>query len=133
MRVIASGCTRNVFPIGPVAIKIPVIKSMRLFLFGLLANIQERDIWRVAKDSGFNGKGRDLFCPVWGSALFGAILFMERVEHVGRHEDRHVIPWGRFIGIGDLRPNNMGWLRGKWVCLDYGSDDCPEAVCLHLE
>ena len=64
------GCTREVLLVGEYAIKIPSLRSWRMFLTGLLCNEQERQ---------FSGLGWSELCPVVFSLPGGFLVIMPRV------------------------------------------------------
>ncbi len=76
-----TGTTRCCFLIGNWAIKIPKIRRWKIFLRGLLANIDES--WKSKHGDPFQKQSyaRVLFCSWWG--LF---LIMERVSALHEHE-----------------------------------------------
>lgn len=121
-----SGTTRIVFLIGKYAIKIPVLNSWRGFLKGLLANVNERNIWHLCPD---------YFLPVLWSLPGGWLVCMPRVKAFSVDH-----PW-YYCFMGDLfHPDNddndqaltarryceafyknIGWYKGKPICIDYGT------------
>jgi hypothetical protein len=52
-----TGVSRDVLCIGRWALKFPKLRTWRAFLIGLLANMQERDLWK-------RGDWPELLCPV---------------------------------------------------------------------
>lgn len=54
----AYGTTRAVLLIGRLAIKFPTMVEWRLFLYGMLGNMQEAVWWNGLPDS------REMMCPV---------------------------------------------------------------------
>jgi len=114
---IAYGCTRTVFLIGPWAIKIPSVVEWRLFLLGLLANMQERIFSRTDWPE---------LCPVLWSLPGGWLVVMRRAKELTREEydqtdfsqwiirDDYVIP-------AEPKMDSFGWLDGKLVAVDYGN------------
>src|ERR1044071_6840615 len=67
----AYGCTRTVFLIGNYAIKIPSTVEWRLFILGLLGNMQE---------AIFSKTGWPELCPVVFSIPGGWLLVMRRAK-----------------------------------------------------
>lgn len=112
-----TGCTRIVILIGNFAIKIPAFDcEWRLFLRGLLANMQEA---RWAKT------GWDELCPVKFSIPGGFFLIMKRARELTDNEflalnlkefihDDCIIPV-------ELKSNSFGYIDGKLVAIDYGN------------
>ena len=92
----------------------------RYFLKGLLANIQEVTVsgWHAGRPDGF-------VCPVLRSLPGGWLVVMPRLRVMSEEEWREFDREGfeRECGyeVGDLKPDNLGWLDGRWVWIDYGS------------
>ena len=86
MQLITTGVTRIILLVGPYAIKIPNIKSWRLLLHGLLANMQER-LW--------SPYSRTLTAPVLFSMPGGFLLVMERCTPVESLSNRQVKEYKR--------------------------------------
>lgn len=111
------GTTRTVFLVGKLAIKIPVFSEWRLFLQGLLANIQERT---------FSKTGWPELCPVLFSIPGGWLVIMKRAEPISFEEfsafnfsefadkDDYTVP-------GEDKQDSLGKLDGKVVMVDYGN------------
>lgn len=121
MKINLKGSTRFVFMFSKVVVKIPSLKSWRLFLNGVLANLQERQF------SKMNNKN---LASIILSDPIGLMVVMERVKEV-RHRglffielqkiccesDLHVDFW-----MSDCKPENYGYNnKGKLVKLDFGS------------
>lgn len=113
-----SGSTRVVFLVGGVAIKIPRPDCWRLFLHGLLANMQER-LW--------SGQSPSLARVIWADR-FGFVVVMERARPVEDWEaaKRLIIcdpigePLHEFL-VSDLKRDNWGIGRvGQLIKIDYG-------------
>nr|DAE36537.1 MAG TPA: hypothetical protein [Caudoviricetes sp.] len=117
MRLDLRGCTRSVILFRGYAIKIPTFKSWKLFLKGILANLQERHFSEM-KDPNL--------CPVVFSDKFGFLVIMKRckvVKHRGLwmaelHTLKGSLP--KEFYLSDLKPENYGYLGGRLVKLDYG-------------
>jgi hypothetical protein len=109
------GATRHVLLIGSVAVKVPALWSWRLFLSGLLANLQERD---------FSRAGWPELCPVLCAAPGGWLLVMRRAEPV---PDALEIDFEALMDRPDYRVpaeakrDSWGLLNGRVVAVDYGS------------
>jgi hypothetical protein len=112
------GCTRIVILTRRHAFKLPnFLSGWRLFLTGLLCNMQERT---------FAQTGWPELCPVQFSIPGGWLVVMHRVREMTDEEflnfdskawaDRgtHLIPC-------EHKSNSFGWLDGRPVCIDYGS------------
>lgn len=111
------GITREVFLIGKYAIKIPSFRSYKLFLTGILCNIQERMFSKGLKT--------DLICPVLLMSPLGFVIIMPRCEPSGFKSSEEVfgvIQKYRDAGIPvECKPCSFGFLNGRLVALDYGS------------
>jgi hypothetical protein len=112
---IKCGATRVVLLIWKYAVKIPTFYSWKLFLNGLLANLQEIE-W-----SGFD----DFLCPVLFGCPGGWFLVMPRVATFRgaikrklfttmTKKDGYTLP-------AENKPGHFGLLNGKLVTVDYGS------------
>jgi hypothetical protein len=111
---IALGATRLVLLTRRWAIKFPRPTGWRLFLGGLLANMQEREFART---------GWPELCPVRWSIPGGWLLVMPFAEPLDdlqwsalqqtRHEDSRVPV--------EMKQDSFGVLRGAVVAVDYGS------------
>lgn len=111
------GATRWVILIGKYAIKIPRMDSWRQFLYGLLANMQERVFSKT--------KWPEL-CPVLFSVPGGWLVIMPRctslsvqdfrkfdIKSFTRKETRIIPVEGKI--------DSFGWFDGRIVAVDYGS------------
>lgn len=126
-----NGTTRTVFLIGKYAVKIPVLNSWRGFLKGLLANCNERNIWHLCPN---------YFIPVLWSLPGGWLVCMPRARTTTKEG-----PWyycfmaDLFHGDNDditealtarryCEPfyKNIGWYKGKPICIDYGTHCIPD-------
>lgn len=112
-----SGATRWVFLVGRLAIKVPRPTEWRLFLHGLLSNMQERQ---------FSRTGWPELCPVVASVPGGWLVVMPRCRPLTRRE------WDRFDFMDFIqrsdglvpveeKADSLGWLDGRIVAMDYGS------------
>lgn len=118
---IRKGATRSVFVFSNFVIKVPTFLSWRLFLNGLLANIQEEL---------FSGVD-DCLCPVMYSDIFGFVLIMKRacvipnrINHLNfcnyleaKYKNNNMSE----LILSDSKPSNWGILEGKLVKIDYGN------------
>lgn len=110
---IKSGVTRNVLLFKNYAIKFPTFRSWKLFLCGLLANMQEKE---------FSGVWVEL-CPVVFSVPFGFCTIMMRAVPISEEEFDSIfenIP-EHIVKIAESKSQNYGYLNGKLVAVDYGS------------
>lgn len=118
MYIDRSGATRAVIVLRKVVIKIPTFKSWKLFLNGMLANLQERQ-FSCLKDKNL--------CPVILSSRLGLFVVMRkcyRVNHIGLylaelHRLKGALPSEFYLS--DAKPQNFGYLDGRLVKLDYGN------------
>lgn len=115
---IAYGCTRTVLLIGSWVIKIPSVVEWRLFLYGLLANIQERR---------FSKTGWPELCPVLWALPGGWLIIMRRAEPLTREQfmtfdiDGFREKPGHLITGVENKMDSFGWIDGRIVAVDYGS------------
>lgn len=128
MEWVRTGCTREVFLTRRHAIKVPSFHSWRLFLTGLLCNMQERT---------FSKAGWPELCPVVWSIPGGWLLVMRRADEMDREtwfsfSDRdggtptEAVPaWinksGDYFIPVEMKMNSFGILDGRIVAIDYGS------------
>jgi hypothetical protein len=113
------GSTRTVWLVGRCAIKRPALVEWRLFLLGLLANMQE---------SRFAATKHPKLCPVLWSVPGGFLLVMRRAKPLSRGEfDRFSQTVDDWINDDDMtipvetKLDSFGWLNGRVVAIDYGS------------
>lgn len=111
---VAHGCTRMVLLIGPWAVKLPQVRyGWRNFLFGLLANMQERRFWRDTRD--------ERLCPVVASLPGGWLVVMRRALELPEGA-RTKAELSQLV-VGDLvepKCSSFGWIDGFLVAIDYG-------------
>lgn len=117
--MICRGSSRIVLLLGPWAFKLPTYTEWRLFLRGLLANMQERQLWRFLQDDS-------ALCPVVFALPGGWLIVMPRVEPLTNEEflslpiedfldrDHWVIP-------AETKADSFGWWEGRLVAVDYGN------------
>jgi hypothetical protein len=111
--IIKHGTTRVVILCGAYAFKFPTFRSWTLFLFGLLANMQEKL---------FSGVWEEL-CPVVFAIPGGFCTVMKRAQPIDEskwEELSQTIP-EHIFNIAESKSINYGWLDGKIVAIDYGS------------
>ena len=111
------GTTRTVWLIGRWAIKVPSCCKWRLFLHGLLANLQERS---------FSATRWAKLCPVLWSTPGGWLLVMRRARPLTRAEwdafDPE--PWCQeedYVIPAEHKMDSFGVLDGRIVAVDYGN------------
>ncbi len=105
-----SGITRNVFLTKRYAIKLPTFRSWKLFLTGLLANMQETFWWKETHNDS-------RLCPVVFGCWGGWFIVMRKAEPIDR-----LINYEYFTGLPlDPKPTNFGILDDRVVMIDYGS------------
>jgi hypothetical protein len=113
-----TGCTRIVILTRRYAIKMPnFIDDYRLFLTGLLANLQE---------SRFGKTGWPQLCPVLFSLPFGLLVVMPKLPlltdgefeafdvNAFRDQQEYYVPV-------EPKSNSFGWFNDRIVAIDYGS------------
>lgn len=114
---IARGSTRTVFLLGALAIKLPSVVEWRLFLLGLLANMQERK---------FSRTGWPELCPVLFSLPGGWLLVMRRARELTREEfdsldlSAFVNQNSNYVVPAELKMDSFGWIGTQLVAVDYG-------------
>lgn len=114
---IAYGVTRTVWLIGPLAFKFPSLVEWRLFLLGLLANMQE---------SKFSKTGWPELCPVLWSLPGGWLVVMKRARELTREEfdSLNLSSWvdrGDYVIPAELKMDSFGWIGEQLVAVDYGN------------
>jgi len=126
-----NGCTRVVFHLEGVVIKVPNYRyKWHHFLSGLLANMTERDTWKWAINPNNESGKPELLCPVIWASWGGWILIMRRADVMAHEIEMSEIdpfPPNRYqtwVEAGfdsDNKPDNFGYLNGKLVKVDYGA------------
>ena len=113
----AYGTHRTVFLLGSYAFKFPVVVEWRLFLCGLLANMQEVT---------FSRTGWPELCPVVFALPGGFLNVMRRAEPLTR-EEFFALDFKAFVEKPDYhvpvedKLDSFGKLNGEIVAVDYGS------------
>lgn len=111
------GTHRTVYLVGKYAIKRPVFVEWRLFLLGLLANMQE---------ARFSKTGWPELCPVIFSVPGGFLNIMYRAAPL-EHEAFMQMSFNDFVERPEYRVpvedkrDSFGVLDGRIVAVDYGS------------
>jgi len=116
--MIKRGVTREVLIFRKIVIKIPSLRSWKLFLHGILANLQEKT---------FSG-AHPMLMPVL-FCLAGFILVMPKCERIFYNEESILIEALNAIKNdslyefleSDFKPMNYGIYMGNVVKIDYGS------------
>lgn len=119
----AFGTHRTVYLIGKWAIKRPVLRKWRLFLMGLLANIQE---------ATFSATGWPELCPVLFACPGGWFIVMRRAEPLTREQffalnyaewikGGNDLPKGEWIVPVENKLDSFGIVNGRVVAVDYGT------------
>lgn len=102
------GITREVFIFKGLVFKVPSFRSYKLFLTGLLANLQEIYWWKNTKDKRL--------CPVLFSLPFGLLIVMPYSKPIKK------VNYNRFNGLPlDPHISNFGKYKNRIVLIDYGS------------
>ncbi len=115
------GTTRTVILIGKYAFKFPTIVEWRLFLYGLLGNMQERKFWQQQPES------QHMMCPVLSAIPGGFVTVMRRATpvSVGEWDTKEKEWFDRAVILNipvENKPDSWGVLEGRVVAIDYGSD-----------
>lgn len=112
------GCHRIVILTRKWAIKMPnFTDGWRLFLTGLLANMQERVFSKAQWPE---------LCPVIFSIPGGWLNIMPRVREMTDKEFRifdvkDFLEKSDYVVPAEAKSNSFGWLNGHVVAIDYGS------------
>lgn len=114
---VARGSTRIVLLIGHLAFKLPNVAEWRLFLQGLLANMQERLFART---------GWPELCPVLWADPIGLLVIMRRARPLTKSEFA-AINWADFcqnenyVIPAEHKIDSFGWVGDRLVAIDYGN------------
>lgn len=115
---ISHGTTRTVVLLWRWALKFPSTVEWRLFLQGLLANMQE---------TKFSEMKMPELCPVLWSLPGGFLVVMPRVKILSREEfdetDLETFvknEGGSCVLPAEIKMDSFGWLNGCLVAVDYG-------------
>lgn len=114
---IAQGVTRHVLLVGSVAIKVPRVSEWRLFLLGLLANMQE---------AIFSKTRWPELCPVLWHVPGGWLVVMRRARVLTDDEFAALdleswVDRGDYVIPAEVKPDSFGYLDGQLVAVDYGN------------
>jgi hypothetical protein len=114
--LVKSGATRWVFLTRRYAIKFPRPRPWRSFLWGLLANAQERE---------FATTDWPELCPVYWSVRGGWLLVMPRCLPLAKDltEEQYAAFTVRpeYSVPVEHKRDSFGYLNGRLVAIDYGS------------
>lgn len=131
MKIITTGSTRFVILTKHYAIKIPRLNRWPNFLQGLLANLNEALIYRIACIQGsVLASYVTWLCPVVWSGLGGFILVMRRCQPIDEYRysmigDRlFTITTDHKIQNYGLLPSSGSRYQYRPVLLDYGTNVC---------
>lgn len=117
---LASGASRLVLLVGPLAFKLPHPGAWRRFLRGLLANMQE---------AAWSRTGDVRLCPVRLAVPGGFLVVMVRAEPFASWGEAEVAacnelaserPW-RCQVPAEIKHSSWGWIGDRLVAVDYGS------------
>lgn len=117
------GTHRTVYLIGSLAIKVPVFSDWRMFLTGLLANMQE---------ARFSKAKWPQLCPVLFACPGGWFTVMRRAEPLSREQffaldyaewikGGNDLPKGEWVIPVENKLDSFGLLNGRIVAVDYGT------------
>ena len=107
------GTTRTVFLIGRHAIKVPALVEWRLFLKGLLANMQEVRLHSIDPVN---------LCPAKTVLPGGFAIVMPRCSPVTRVEFEEYDVLKQKIAVPvEAKMDSFGWLESRIVAVDYGN------------
>jgi hypothetical protein len=119
----ALGATRRVFIFKTFVIKVPNTQEYKLFLHGILANLQEKVFSQMNRPD----LARVKFCD-----KLGLFLIMERAEVLDiinldwlkfkeDLEERYKDDEMKELMLSDAKPCNWGYIDGELVKIDYGN------------
>lgn len=121
MKINLKGSTRVVLVFKHFVVKIPTFTSWKLFLNGILANLQERQFSKLQNEN---------LAEVIFSDPLGIVVVMERVREVN-HRGMFEVELQRLCCISELhrdfwlsdcKPENYGYNKyNKLAKLDYGN------------
>jgi len=110
------GMTREVFLIGKYAFKIPSFRSYKLFLLGILGNMQEHQFYSIMKD--------ERMCPVLFASPLKLLIIMPRCieSNLSQKELTKMSETNYWFSVPvEFKPCSFGYYKGKLVAVDYGS------------
>lgn len=115
---ICYGTTRTVILINKIAVKTPRLCKWTSFLWGLLANLQERK-WSSMR--------HPKLARIYWSDCIGFIVIMERADSVlgGNDAAPEIVDFFNMCEKDGLPvdgyAHNIGVFNGEWKLIDYGS------------
>lgn len=125
LAIVRKGTHRHVCLLGSYAIKRPVFRPWRMFLCGLLANLQE---------ATFSATGWTKLCPVVWRLPGGFLNVMRRATPLTQEEfaalnynkwkwvdESPEGPFGEWVIPVENKIDSFGKLDGRIVAVDYGS------------
>ena len=117
MKINRMGCTRIVITTKRFAFKIPNFCEWRLFLHGLLANIQERV---------FSSTDWVELCPVLFALPCGLLVVMPKAEALSDEEFLNMdidkfCNHKNYVVPVEHKASSFGLLNGRIVAIDYGN------------
>ena len=119
---IKKGATRNVLILKNIVIKLPTIKEFRLFLYGLLANIKEKNVYK-------NNIERDDLGVIYCGNRFGLFLVMKKYDICNNNKSLELLEFLeekykndelKDFMLSDFKPSNWGMHDGRYIKIDYG-------------
>lgn len=116
IRICRNGRTRVVILVGTIAIKLPKLNNWLQFLSGLSANCREYSRWEINKSAN------PPLCPVLFSSWGGFLNVMRRVDRTvydSEWADLDIKSLNPYTYNDDI-PENVGYLDGRLVMIDYG-------------
>lgn len=118
------GITRAVLLVGPWAIKVPSLRANGLSARGVMWSMSRGVSANLSEISWTGSPGT---CPVRWS-LAGLVNVYPRLEHVDPALEVDYDAIG-FLGPADRKPENLGWLDGQVVYVDFDMswNDCPHS------
>ena len=116
--LLKKGSNRWVFLIGRFAFKIPSLYSYKNFLWGLLANMQEKEFNSI-------DELKDRLCPVIFYIPFGLLVVMPRarvlkIDEISKEELEKFCTLEEKYIPAELKHDSFGYFKGKLVAIDYG-------------
>lgn len=84
---------------------------------GNFANVYEHEVWQEVRDDKELSKW---FAPVVAISACGIVMLQRRTEVVRKRELPDRVP----AFFCDLKTENWGWYDGRYVCHDYGNNNC---------
>jgi hypothetical protein len=116
------GSSRTVFVFDKFVIKIPNTKEYRLFLSGILANLQEKLFSRMCRED----LAKVMFCDKLGLFLIMEKADMNYVKYNWKYfkdfiKNKYVNDAMKDFMLSDLKYDNWGYIKGRLIKIDYGN------------